>query len=143
MTRSSYWHDPESPPLSDLELDRVYDIQCDLGALKRCESCRVKKPVETFGAYGMAYDRLFAFYAAGMAKSTDPFEVAAVIHEAITTDQPRLRYPCSWGGPEIIGGRQHVTDEDWVALGAITDEDQYQARFEQLFAVDIRPPAGT
>ena len=34
--------------------------------------------------------------------ATDPFEVGEVIHEAITTDEPRLRYPVSWCGPEMI-----------------------------------------
>ena len=64
----------------------------------------------------------------GIAHATDPFEVAAVIHEAVTADQPRLRYPCSWGGPEIIAGRQRLDDE-------------YDKRFEGAFGVDVRPPA--
>ena len=55
------------------------------------------------GAYDAHYRRMFQFYAAGMAQATDPFEVAEVIHHAITTDEPRLRYPVSWGGPEMVG----------------------------------------
>jgi NAD(P)-dependent dehydrogenase (short-subunit alcohol dehydrogenase family) len=93
----------------------------------------------TTGAYEMHYRRLFDFYAAGTAQSTDPFEVAALIHEATKTDQPRLRYPVSWGGPEIIAARQRVSDEDWVQLGAIDDDAEYNKRFEELFGVDIRP----
>jgi NAD(P)-dependent dehydrogenase (short-subunit alcohol dehydrogenase family) len=95
----------------------------------------------TTGAYEDHYRRLFDFYAAGLANATDPFEVAAVIHEAITTDKPRLRYPCSWGGREIISGRDHLTDDDWIGLGGLTDDGEYQARFEELFGLDIRPPA--
>jgi len=93
------------------------------------------------GAYDDHYRRLFGFYAAGMASSTDPFEVAALIHEAVTTDRPRLRHPCSWGGRELIDGRQRMSDADWVALGAIADDDDYNARFQAAFGVDIRPPA--
>ena len=93
------------------------------------------------GAYEMHYRRLLNFYAAGMAQATDPFEVAAVVHEAITTDQPKLRYAVSWGGPEILAGRAAMADEDWVALGTVTDDDEYHARFEKVFGVDIRPPA--
>jgi NAD(P)-dependent dehydrogenase (short-subunit alcohol dehydrogenase family) len=92
------------------------------------------------GAYDDHYRRLFDFYAAGMARATDPFEVAAVIHEAVTTPEPSLRYPCSWGGPEIISGRQRMSDQDWVALGATTDDAAYNARFLEHFGVDIRPP---
>jgi NAD(P)-dependent dehydrogenase (short-subunit alcohol dehydrogenase family) len=94
----------------------------------------------TTGAYDDHYRRLFDFYAAGMAKSTDPFEVAALIHEAVTTDKPKLRYACSWGGPEIIGGRQAMSDEDWVALGAVADDAEYEARFEKAFGVAITNP---
>ena len=47
------------------------------------------------GAYDAAYRRLFQFYAAGLANATDPFEVGAVIHHAVTTDTPQLRYPVS------------------------------------------------
>ena len=52
----------------------------------------------TTGAYDAPYRRMFQFYAAGIANATDPFEVAEVIHEAITTDTPKLRYAMSWGG---------------------------------------------
>ncbi len=37
------------------------------------------------GAYEAHYRRMFQFYATGMANATDPFEVASVIHDAITT----------------------------------------------------------
>jgi hypothetical protein len=72
-----------------------------------------------------------------MAKATDPFEVGAVILEAVRTTSPRLRYPVSWGGPELLGRRPQVSDADWVALGAIEDDSEYIAEFQRLFGVDI------
>ncbi len=89
------------------------------------------------GAYDAHYRRLFQFYAAGMAHATDPFEVGAVILEAIRTDHPQLRYPVSWGGPELLGRRPQVSDAEWVALGAIDSDDAYIAEFRRLFGVDI------
>lgn len=89
------------------------------------------------GAYDVHYRRMFQFYAAGMAKATDPFEVGAVVLEAIRTTNPRLRYPVSWGGPELLGRRPQVSDSDWVALGAIEDDADYIEEFERLFGVDI------
>ncbi len=89
------------------------------------------------GAYDVHYRRMFQFYAAGMAKATDPFEVGAVILEAVRTTSPRLRYPVSWGGPELLGRRPQVSDADWVALGAIEDDSEYIAEFQRLFGVDI------
>ncbi len=89
------------------------------------------------GAYEAHYRRMFQFYAAGMANSTDPFEVGAVIRQAIETTTPRLRYPVSWGGPEILARRDSVSDSDWVALGAIEDDAEYIASFERLFGISI------
>ena len=91
------------------------------------------------GAYDTHYRRMFQFYAAGMANSTDPFEVARVIHEAITTDTPRLRYPVSWCGPEMAALHDRIADDDWVGLGAIDDDGEYYARFAEIFDVDIAP----
>ena len=68
----------------------------------------------------------------GIANATDPFEVAEVIHQAITTDKPKLRYAVSWGGAELVDGRAALDDSDWVALGAIEDDAEYYARFQTL-----------
>jgi len=91
----------------------------------------------TTGAYERQYARMFQMYAAGIANATDPFEVADVIHHAIHTDQPRLRYAVSWGSAEIIAGRAAITDEEWVEIGAIADDAEYAARFAEVFGVDI------
>jgi NAD(P)-dependent dehydrogenase (short-subunit alcohol dehydrogenase family) len=90
------------------------------------------------GAYDAHYRRLFQFYAAGIANATDPFEVAEVIHHAIVTDDPRLRYAVSWGGPELAALHDRIDDADWVALGAIDDDTEYAERFHQVFGLDIR-----
>lgn len=91
------------------------------------------------GAYEAPYQRMFQMYAAGIPIATDPFEVAEVIHHAVTTDQPRLRYVTSWGAAELISGRERMADTDWVSLGAAPDDATYYTRFEELFGLDIRP----
>src|SRR5215216_595335 len=88
------------------------------------------------GAYGDHYRRMFQMYATGIAHATDPFEVAEVIHHAVTTDNPQLRYHVSWGGEELIGGRKRITDTEWVSLGAAPDDDAYYTRFQQIFGLD-------
>ena len=92
------------------------------------------------GAYDSAYRRLFQFYGAGLADPGHPSEVAEVIHEAVTTETPKLRWTCGWAGPELTSRRPEVSDEDWVALGAIEDDAEYIARFADLFGVDISTP---
>ena len=71
----------------------------------------------TTGAYEAPYQRMFQMYATGIPNATDPFEVAEVIHHAVTTDEPRLRYVTS-GCRGAHPGRDRMTDADWVALGA-------------------------
>jgi NAD(P)-dependent dehydrogenase (short-subunit alcohol dehydrogenase family) len=89
------------------------------------------------GAYDAPYRRMFQFYAAGMAQAADPAEVADVILHAIDTDEPRLRYTVSWGGRELVEGRRRLSDEAWVALGAIEDDREYAAAFEDAFGLDV------
>jgi NAD(P)-dependent dehydrogenase (short-subunit alcohol dehydrogenase family) len=89
--------------------------------------------------YEPHWRRMFQFYAAGLANATDPFEVATVVHHAITTDAPMLRYPVSWAGPEIIDSRKNITDEQWIALGGITADDEYYSAFRDTLGVDITP----
>ncbi|MGD9703545.1 MAG: SDR family oxidoreductase [Acidimicrobiia bacterium] len=91
------------------------------------------------GAYEAHYRRMFQFYAAGIANASDPFEVARIIHHAITTEQPKLRYPVSWGAEEITVGRARMSDEDWVELGRYADDADYYAQFQDLFGLDISP----
>jgi NAD(P)-dependent dehydrogenase (short-subunit alcohol dehydrogenase family) len=90
------------------------------------------------GAYDAHYRRMFQFYSAGLAQATDPFEVARVINDAIMTDDPRLRYPASWGGVELTRGRAAMSDEDWIALGNHDDDDDYYEEFAVRFGLDLR-----
>jgi NAD(P)-dependent dehydrogenase (short-subunit alcohol dehydrogenase family) len=90
------------------------------------------------GAYDAHYRRMFQFYAAGLAGATDPLEVAAVIHEAVTTDQPRFRYVVSWGAAELVAGRAAMTDEEWVELGRLQSDDEYYDEFERRFGLRLQ-----
>ena len=89
------------------------------------------------GAYGAQYERMLQMYAAGYIHATDAVEVARIVVHAIETDDPKLRYPVSWGGAEIAAGRAAMTDEQWVELGRAPSLDEYIARFRELFGVDI------
>jgi NAD(P)-dependent dehydrogenase (short-subunit alcohol dehydrogenase family) len=90
------------------------------------------------GAYEAHYRRMFQFYAIGMANASDPFEVAKVIHTAITTDEHRLRWPVSWGGAEMAELHDRIDDADWIALGAIEEDAAYFERFHDVFGLDLR-----
>jgi NAD(P)-dependent dehydrogenase (short-subunit alcohol dehydrogenase family) len=92
----------------------------------------------TVGVYDAHYRRMLQFYAAGIPQATDPSEVGAVIHHAVTTDRPKLRYACSWGG-EALTDRSAITDEAWIELGRADDDDDYYRRFEKTVGLSIAP----
>jgi hypothetical protein len=39
----------------------------------------------------------------------------------------------------MIAGRESMSDEQWMQLGAQVDDDEYYRLFKQAFAVDIAP----
>jgi hypothetical protein len=91
------------------------------------------------GAYDTQYRRMFQFYKAGIPQASPADEVGEVVYEAISSDSPKLRYACSWGGDSMVDGRTSMSDEDWVALGALADDSEYYAEFARRFGLDIAP----
>ena len=89
------------------------------------------------GAYDAPYRRMLAMYATGLAQATDPFEVADVVHRAITSAQPQLRHVVSWGAQELIDGRDLMSDEDWLALGAAETDEDYRTLFAKTFGITL------
>jgi NAD(P)-dependent dehydrogenase (short-subunit alcohol dehydrogenase family) len=89
------------------------------------------------GAYDAHYRRMFAFYAAGITNATPAEDVGALIHHAITTDTPQLRYACSWAGPEIVAGRAKQSDTEWVAMAASENDSDYFDAFKTAYGVDL------
>jgi NAD(P)-dependent dehydrogenase (short-subunit alcohol dehydrogenase family) len=89
------------------------------------------------GAYDAHYRRMFAFYAAGITNATPAEEVGALIHHAITTDAPQLRYACSWAGPEIVAGRAKQSDGDWVTMAASEHDSDYFDAFQTAYGVGL------
>ena len=89
------------------------------------------------GAYDAHYRRMFAFYTAGITNATPAEEVGALIHHAITTDTPQLRYACSWAGPEIVAGRAKQSDNDWVTMSATEHDSDYFDAFKTVYGVGL------
>jgi len=84
------------------------------------------------------YERMFQFYAAGIAANVSADAVAEVILEAITADHTQLRWVCAWGGEELVAGRPAMSDQQWVELGAAAaDPELYAARYHEAFGVDL------
>jgi NAD(P)-dependent dehydrogenase (short-subunit alcohol dehydrogenase family) len=89
-------------------------------------------------AYAAAYRRMLQFYQKGIEAAVPADAVADTILEVVRDPRAPFRSTCAWGGPELVGRRAAVSDADWVALGAIPDDETYYARFEELFGLALR-----
>ncbi len=69
------------------------------------------------------------FFNAGIANATPAKAVAEVIAEALLAEQPKLRYPVSFGS-EIMDRR--------VALSTLDDGDYYQVLRDRL-GIELEP----
>jgi NAD(P)-dependent dehydrogenase (short-subunit alcohol dehydrogenase family) len=107
------------------------------GVTKTAIFAKTGEAPNTSGAYDSAYRRMLKFYGYGIPQATDPSEVARIVHHAITTDRPTLRYVVSWSGQNMIDGRAAMTDQEWVKLGATADDQYYFDRFEKHFGLAI------
>ncbi len=88
--------------------------------------------------YKSAMRRNGRFYNVGTAVATPAAEVAEVIAGALTTDQPRLRYPVGFGS-QAMARRAAMNDEEFVALATLDDPDYYQALRDNL-DLELEPP---
>jgi NAD(P)-dependent dehydrogenase (short-subunit alcohol dehydrogenase family) len=75
--------------------------------------------------YHVHVQRLLLFYKVQMKFASQPEDVARVIHEAVITDNPTLRYPVGRDAELLIAGRKATTDEDYVATGEAMTDDEY------------------
>jgi len=88
--------------------------------------------------YEPAYRRMMQFHVKGAEANATSEEVAETIVGALDDPERRLRYPCAWGGSEMTAGRERMSDEEWVGLGAARDDEAYYDEFERLFGLDLR-----
>ena len=88
-------------------------------------------------AYPAAYRRMLQFYQKGIEANVSADTVAQAILDAIQDETPRLRYTCAWGGVELTQGRPNLSDEEWVALGAVSSDEDYYKAFARAFGLDL------
>jgi len=69
--------------------------------------------------------RLLLFYQMQMKTPSQPADVAAVIHEAVTTSEPKLRWLVGEDARRLAAGRQRLSDEEYVATGQPMADEEY------------------
>jgi NAD(P)-dependent dehydrogenase (short-subunit alcohol dehydrogenase family) len=83
--------------------------------------------------------RFANLFAASMARmSTPPSVVADKILEIIASDSWQFRHPVGPDAEPFLGWRASMNDEQWIAWGALSDDDWYAAVLRD-FGLDARP----
>ena len=77
------------------------------------------------------------FYRAAIPKATPPEELAEIIGEALTQNQPRLRWLHGYGA-SLVEQRPKIPDEEYISMTEL-DDGSYNARFEEFFDIDLTP----
>jgi len=89
-------------------------------------------------AYAAAYRRMLQFYRKGIEAAVPAEAVAETLLGIVRDPKAAFRSSCAWGGRELCAARDRVSDADWVALGALDDDDAYYERFAELFGLELR-----
>lgn len=83
-------------------------------------------------------NRMAALFRSSLENPTPPSLVAEKIVEIADGDTTQLRHPVGPDAAPFIEWRQAMSDEEWVAWGALEDEAWYD-RVEADFGLDARP----
>jgi NAD(P)-dependent dehydrogenase (short-subunit alcohol dehydrogenase family) len=82
--------------------------------------------------------RIAGIYAAGAAADAHPRAVAEAIERAVSSEDPKLRYPVGVDATVFLDGRARLSDEEWVEFGAPMTDEAFWALFARTFPM----PAG-
>ncbi len=87
--------------------------------------------------YAATERRIAGIYAAGKAADAHPRAVAEVIERAVSTDNPKLRYPVGVDATVFLDGRARLSDEEWLEFGAPMSDDDFWALFARTFPMPV------
>jgi len=76
-------------------------------------------------------------FAAGFRDPAQPDDVADAILEAITTEDYRLRWPVGKDAQGFANARKMDVSEEFIALGADLNDEEYNQRFFELFGIRL------
>ena len=95
------------------------------------------RPVPPPNPYSMHGRRLGAYFVASLRNPTSPFEIAKTIQDIVDGKSTKLRNPTGADGATLINWRKNKTDEEWVALGAASD-DEWVADARKNTGMDVK-----
>ena len=97
---------------------------------------KAKRFLPADSPYAVHTRRLLLFYQMQMKRPSQPEDVARVIHEAVTTPEPKVRYLVGEDAKRLAAGRARLTDEEYVATGHDMSDEAYLAMMRERYGFD-------
>jgi NAD(P)-dependent dehydrogenase (short-subunit alcohol dehydrogenase family) len=97
---------------------------------------KAKRFADPASPYAVHVHRLLLFYQMQMKTPSQPADVARVIHEAVTTKEPKLRYLVGDDAERLVAGRRKLTDEEYVATGRAMSDAEYLDLMRRRYGFD-------
>lgn len=76
-------------------------------------------------------------FASGFRVGTPPEPVAETICEAIESPDYKLRWLVGEDAKSLVEGRRSIPDEEWVRMGSIESEEEYNKLYSEYFGVEL------
>jgi NAD(P)-dependent dehydrogenase (short-subunit alcohol dehydrogenase family) len=67
--------------------------------------------------------RLTAYFNAALQNPVSPYVVGEAIRGIVESDSSQLRYPVGTEAAKLMGMRASITDEQWIAAAAVSDQE--------------------
>jgi NAD(P)-dependent dehydrogenase (short-subunit alcohol dehydrogenase family) len=83
--------------------------------------------------------RMANYFAAALRDPTPPLLVAEKIQSIIESGTWQLRHPVGPGAEPSLASRRETPDEEYIALHALADDDEWYKIMEQITGMSIRP----
>jgi NAD(P)-dependent dehydrogenase (short-subunit alcohol dehydrogenase family) len=97
---------------------------------------KARRFAEPDSPHAVHVGRLLLFYRMQMKAASQPEDVARVIHEAVTTEAPRLRYLVGEDARRLVAGRLRTTDEEHVAAGDEMPDAEFLELLRRRYGFD-------
>lgn len=114
---------------------RVVVIEPGIFMTKIFENAMPRVIYDRDSPYHSLMRRNAKLFAAGQRIAANPERVAETILEAVETDEYKLRWPIGDDALSMLQGRRQLSDEGWVDMATLSDEE-YEARYAEDFGVD-------
>jgi NAD(P)-dependent dehydrogenase (short-subunit alcohol dehydrogenase family) len=114
---------------------RVAVVEPGFFATRMVDDATARLGLDPDSPYADQERRIVAWFAQGKQTAGDPADVGRAVAAIVAGEAGEdLRHPVGADASMYLDGRRRLTDEEWIDLGRSMTDDEFFARFAELFA---------